>query len=169
MSGFETEGNMTRCISAAYRPPVKFTGGLGVFGSEKPPDRLLPWHTASCASEQLFGEIQLNVGVVDRQGRTVTSLSRNDFVVYEDGVRQTIQSFEPTEAPFSLVATGRAAATALRPSSDADESALSAGRPALVSGATACKVKKVWVPLTAHFGSSLFGVGGPARGEAMPE
>jgi len=47
--------------------------------------------------------VQLNVGVVDRQGRTVTSLSRNDFVVYEDGVRQTIQSFEPTEAPFSLV------------------------------------------------------------------
>src|SRR6267378_1530740 len=47
--------------------------------------------------------VQLNVGVVDRQGRSVKSLSRNDFVVYEDGVRQTIQSFEPTEAPFSLV------------------------------------------------------------------
>ena len=47
--------------------------------------------------------VQLNVGVVDRQGRTVKSLSRNDFAVYEDGVRQTIQSFEPTEAPFSLV------------------------------------------------------------------
>lgn len=47
--------------------------------------------------------IQLNVGVVDRQGRAVTSLSKNDFAVYEDGVRQTIQSFEPAEAPFSLV------------------------------------------------------------------
>lgn len=47
--------------------------------------------------------VQLNVGVVDRQGRTVKSLSRNDFAVYEDGVRQTIQSFEPSEAPFSLV------------------------------------------------------------------
>src|ERR1700682_16027 len=47
--------------------------------------------------------VQLNIGVVDRQGRTVRSLSRNDFSVYEDGVRQTIQSFEPTEAPFSLV------------------------------------------------------------------
>src|SRR6185437_2250496 len=54
----------SRKRSAAYRPPVKFTGGFGVFGSEKPPDRLLPWHTASCASEQLFGEIQLNAGVV---------------------------------------------------------------------------------------------------------
>jgi VWFA-related protein len=47
--------------------------------------------------------IQLNVGVVDRQGRAITSLSQNDFVVYEDGVKQTIQRFEPAEAPFSLV------------------------------------------------------------------
>lgn len=47
--------------------------------------------------------VQLNVGVVDRQGRAVTSLSRNDFAVYEDGVRQSIQSFEPVDAPFSLV------------------------------------------------------------------
>ena len=35
-----------------------------MLGSEKPPDRLLPWQTASCASEQLFGEIQLKAGVV---------------------------------------------------------------------------------------------------------
>ena len=45
---------------------MKLTGALGVFGSENPPDRLLPWHTASCASLQLFGEIQLNAGVVVR-------------------------------------------------------------------------------------------------------
>ena len=47
--------------------------------------------------------VQLNVGVVDRQGRAITSLSRNDFTVYEDGVRQPILHFEPTHAPFSLV------------------------------------------------------------------
>jgi VWFA-related protein len=47
--------------------------------------------------------VQLHVGVVDKQGRPITSLTRNDFVIYEDGVKQTIQSFEPTEAPFSLV------------------------------------------------------------------
>jgi Mg-chelatase subunit ChlD len=47
--------------------------------------------------------VQLNVGVVDRQGHAVTSLSRNDFVVYEDGVRQAIEDFEPATAPFSLV------------------------------------------------------------------
>jgi VWFA-related protein len=47
--------------------------------------------------------VQLNVGVVDKQGNSITSLSRNDFAVYEDGVRRPIMSFEPTDAPFSLV------------------------------------------------------------------
>jgi Ca-activated chloride channel family protein len=47
--------------------------------------------------------VQLNVGVVDKQGRPITSLTRNDFVVYEDGVKQSIQHFQPVDAPFSLV------------------------------------------------------------------
>src|SRR5215204_2908641 len=47
--------------------------------------------------------IQLNIGVVDKQGRAITSLTRNDFAVYEDGVKQSIQHFEPVDAPFSLV------------------------------------------------------------------
>ncbi len=47
--------------------------------------------------------VQLNVGVVDRQGRAITSLSKNDFSIYEDGVKQSILYFEPTSAPFSLV------------------------------------------------------------------
>jgi Ca-activated chloride channel homolog len=47
--------------------------------------------------------VQLNIGVVDRQGQAVTTLSQNDFVVYEDNVRRPIVAFEPTQAPFSLV------------------------------------------------------------------
>ncbi len=47
--------------------------------------------------------VQLNVGVVDKQGRPILNLARNDFVVFEDDVRQTILSFEPSTAPFSLV------------------------------------------------------------------
>ena len=47
--------------------------------------------------------VQLNVGVVDKQGRAVTSLTKNDFVIYEDGVKQPIQNFEPVDAPFSVV------------------------------------------------------------------
>lgn len=45
----------------------------------------------------------LNVGVADRRGQAVTNLTRGDFAVYEDGVKQSVVSFEPTSAPFSLV------------------------------------------------------------------
>ncbi len=47
--------------------------------------------------------VQLNVGVADSQGRPVTNLSRDDFAVYEDNVRQQIVNFEPVQKPFSLV------------------------------------------------------------------
>jgi Ca-activated chloride channel homolog len=46
--------------------------------------------------------IRLNVGVVDRKGRPIIDLTRDDFVIYEDNVKQKIASFEPTTAPFSL-------------------------------------------------------------------
>ena len=47
--------------------------------------------------------VQLSVGVVDKQGNSITTLSQNDFAIYEDGVKRPIVHFEPTEAPFSLV------------------------------------------------------------------
>ncbi len=47
--------------------------------------------------------VQLNVGVVDSRGRAITSLSRNDFTVFEDGVKQQILHFDPADTPFSLV------------------------------------------------------------------
>jgi Ca-activated chloride channel homolog len=47
--------------------------------------------------------VVLNVGVADRKGQAVTDLTRGDFAVYEDGVRQSVVSFEPASAPFSLV------------------------------------------------------------------
>lgn len=47
--------------------------------------------------------VRLNVGVADRRGRPITDLRRENFVIYEDGVRQEISRFEPTVAPFSVV------------------------------------------------------------------
>ncbi len=47
--------------------------------------------------------VRLNVGVVDRQGRPVTNLSKENFSLFEDGVKQNISRFEPTVAPFSVV------------------------------------------------------------------
>lgn len=45
----------------------------------------------------------LNVGVADQKGRAITNLAQSDFNVYEDGVKQSVVSFEPSTAPFSLV------------------------------------------------------------------
>ena len=47
--------------------------------------------------------VRLNIGVVNPRGVPITSLSKDDFTVYEDGVKQSIVRFEPTVAPFSVV------------------------------------------------------------------
>jgi VWFA-related protein len=47
--------------------------------------------------------VRLNVGVVNPRGESVINLSKEDFAVYEDGVRQPILDFKPTVAPFSVV------------------------------------------------------------------
>ena len=47
--------------------------------------------------------VRLNVGVVDQRGRSITSLDRSNFRIFEDGVRQEISRFEPSTAPFSVV------------------------------------------------------------------
>jgi VWFA-related protein len=47
--------------------------------------------------------VRLNVGVVDRTGRPITSLNKENFSIYENGVKQNISRFEPVIAPFSVV------------------------------------------------------------------
>jgi VWFA-related protein len=44
-------------------------------------------------------QVTVDVVVVDRAGRPVTSLKSEDLEVYEDGVRQTIVSFDAVEVP----------------------------------------------------------------------
>jgi len=47
--------------------------------------------------------VNLNVVVKDRQGKRVKGLTREDFEVYEDGVRQEITHFSADERPLRLV------------------------------------------------------------------
>lgn len=47
--------------------------------------------------------VRVNVGVVDDRGRSITSLNRANFTIYEDGVKQDISSFVAAPAAFSVV------------------------------------------------------------------
>ncbi len=41
--------------------------------------------------------------VLDRDGRYVTNLKKEDFQIFEDGVEQDVAFFEPTDAPFTIL------------------------------------------------------------------
>jgi Ca-activated chloride channel family protein len=47
--------------------------------------------------------IQLNVSVTDSAGRYVTGLQKNEFTVFEDGVKQELSIFNHEDLPISLV------------------------------------------------------------------
>jgi len=47
--------------------------------------------------------VRVNIGVVDGRGRPITSLEKNNFSLFEDGVKQDISRFETTTAPFSVL------------------------------------------------------------------
>lgn len=47
--------------------------------------------------------ITVPVSVMDRDGRYITNLRKEDFQVFEDGVEQEIAYFEPTEQPFTAL------------------------------------------------------------------
>jgi len=46
--------------------------------------------------------VTVPVSVLDRQGRFVPNLRREDFKVFENGVEQSIAYFEPSEKPFTV-------------------------------------------------------------------
>lgn len=46
--------------------------------------------------------VTVPVSVLDRQGRFVPNLKREDFSVFENGVEQSIAYFEPAEKPFTV-------------------------------------------------------------------
>lgn len=47
-------------------------------------------------------EVRLNASVFDQTGKSVQTLAKDDFKVYEDGVPQTIASFRHEDLPVSL-------------------------------------------------------------------
>jgi Ca-activated chloride channel family protein len=47
--------------------------------------------------------VSVDVSVLDSGGRPVTNLNRNDFLVFENGTPQEIQTFGSADAPYDLV------------------------------------------------------------------
>ena len=47
-------------------------------------------------------EVRLNVSVFDQTGKSIQTLQKDDFHVYEDGVAQTMSSFRHEDLPVSL-------------------------------------------------------------------
>lgn len=47
-------------------------------------------------------EVRLNASVFDQSGRSIQTLGKDAFTVYEDGVRQTIAGFSHEDLPVSL-------------------------------------------------------------------
>jgi VWFA-related protein len=67
----------------------------------------VPEPTAEEVSEGDVVRINTNfvtvpVSVLDRQGRFIPGLQREDFKVFENGVEQPLAFFEPTEKPFTV-------------------------------------------------------------------
>jgi len=46
--------------------------------------------------------VQLDVKVIDQNGRPIYDLTKNDFVIYEDKIRQDIESVSREELPLSM-------------------------------------------------------------------
>jgi Ca-activated chloride channel homolog len=45
----------------------------------------------------------VDISVMDKKGNLITGLARENFDLYEDGVKQEIQNFSPIEAPITVV------------------------------------------------------------------
>ncbi len=72
--------------------------------SGDPESAPMPASNSGYALKVQVNWVYLNVSVRDpRNNRSVSNLTRDDFLIYEDDVLQTVRKFEPTEAPFRVL------------------------------------------------------------------
>jgi VWFA-related protein len=92
---FETSrvSGLVRRAVEFFLPVLLLTTGVTLARAQEPEDVIRTDTTL----------VQLNVGVVDKRGYSITNLTAGDFAVFENGSRRPIVHFEPTDAPFSLV------------------------------------------------------------------
>jgi Ca-activated chloride channel homolog len=99
--------NQQPTLSTPKRPPV--LGGANRPPGQQPTQSQVPEQTGP--EEVDAGDIirvnttlvTLPVSVMDRDGRYVPNLSKEDFRVWEDGIEQQVGFFASVEKPFSVV------------------------------------------------------------------
>ncbi len=62
-----------------------------------------PQPAGQAAIRLAVNQVRVDVTVQDRNGNLITGLTRDNFTVYEDKIRQEITYFEPVEAPMTAV------------------------------------------------------------------
>jgi VWFA-related protein len=93
-------------ISTPYARPPQLQGAPAAVSLD------LPVNASSATKTDEVGEgdvvridtnlVTVPVSVLDRQGRFISDLRRQQFSVFENGVEQKIAYFEPTEKPFTV-------------------------------------------------------------------
>ncbi len=77
---------------------------LGTTLATQQPEAGVPSSTSQDEPIRLRSDlVPVTAAVADRNGRAVRSLRAEDFTIFEDGVRQKIAHFSPTEEPFALM------------------------------------------------------------------
>ena len=111
----ETGPPTLRGVDPPPAPGPPTLGGvrpLGTTVNASPDDVAAPGGGEAASGPEEVGEgdvvrietalVTVPVSVLDRQGRFVPNLRREDFSVFENGVEQSIVNFEPTEKPFTV-------------------------------------------------------------------
>src|ERR1044072_4375379 len=92
------------------RPPT--LGNMGTAPSTSQSDEASPSNAVSDPGPEEVDEgdivrvntnlVTVPVSVLDRQGRFIPNLKREDFSIFENGVEQSVAYFEPSEKPFTV-------------------------------------------------------------------
>lgn len=83
-------------------PDVPARGGEGTKGPEGPSGPIQRGTGGKYTLRTDAYEVRLNATVLDSDGRSILTLGKDDFRVFEDGVPQTIASFRHEDLPVSL-------------------------------------------------------------------
>jgi Ca-activated chloride channel homolog len=85
------------------RDPVASPDGTGNGGSKEPENTaVIGRDNGKYTLQRNVDEVVLNATVLDDKQHMVTTLAKDDFKVSEDGVQQTITSFQHQDIPISL-------------------------------------------------------------------